>query len=169
MARYCIIPSEVLPSFNFNSGHPPGSADTMIAKSVRMTLAILFDHILCPSVSFLLFNVLSFVNESQVSALLRSPSIYWTRPPPVSQYRMSLLLPPVVSESGLSGVLLLREIFETDLLSCTLAAGGESQCTHVLQRTRPNRAGCSMPKIYNQHQQCIPGLIRSSLHFLVWG
>ena len=41
--------------------------------------------------------------------------------------------------------------------------------THVLQRTRPNRAGCSMPKIYNQHQQCIPGLIRSSLHFLVWG
>ena len=129
MARYCIIPSEVLPSFNFNSGHPPGSADTMIAKSVRMTFAILFDHIFCPSVSFLLFNVLSFVNESQVSALLRSPSIYWTRPPPVSQYRMSLLLPPVVSESGLSGVLLLREIFETDLLSCTLAAGGESQCT----------------------------------------
>ena len=171
MARYCIIPSEVLPSFNFNSGHPPGSADTMIAKSVRMTLAILFDHILCPSVSFLcsMFSLLWMKARSphcwEVHLSIGLGHLQYHN---IACHSCCHLLSP--SQAWVEFCSYVR----FSRLTCWVALWQQGEkanvlSTHVLQRTRPNRAGCSMPKIYNQHQQCIPGLIRSSLHFLVWG
>ena len=119
--------------------HPPGSADTRMAKRVKMIFASLVADILFSSHFFLQW-------KPGHSLANRSPLVG----PPLSHVSLDTSCCPSAGARqmvciGRCTSSRLREIFETDLRAALAVAGGESQSavqTHVLLRRMTETAQC---------------------------